>query len=106
MSEPRTSQSSTPDVFPAFEDTAAYVTATLSRAKAITLARDECWALRDDFSRDELHAVRVYMLTVEGESAAEFFNGEFDRGWIEVTQRPLNAKQRANLIPMWKVEPR
>jgi hypothetical protein len=95
-----------PTAFEAWDDHAAYVTATLTRAQAITEAREVCWALRDDYTRRELRAVRVFMRPVSGAEANEALSGEFERGWIEVNHRPLNAAQRAHLIAMWKVEPR
>jgi hypothetical protein len=95
-----------PIAFEAFEETAAYITADLSRAQAITEARNVCHALAEDFRRRDLRAIRVYLRPVEGQEADEFFCGEFDSGWIEVSHRPLNAAQIAGLIPMWKVEPK
>lgn len=95
-----------PTAFPAYEDVAAYCDGSLTRSQAITEGREAHWDLQDQYARRELRAVRVWMQTVEGDEADEFFGGEFDRGWIEVNRRPLNAAQRANLIAMWKVEPR
>ena len=95
-----------PVVFEAFEEYAAYVDASLTRAQAITLGRDACWVLRDEFLRRELRAVRVYLRPVDGDEADEFFAGEFESGWIEVPDRPLTEAQRRSLVPMWKVEPR
>lgn len=93
-----------PDAFTAYEELAAYVNADLSRSKAITEARDCHWDLVDMYTRAELRARKVWLCPIAGEQAAEFFDGEFDSGWIEVT--PTNDAQRANLIRMWKVEPR
>lgn len=93
-----------PEVFAAWEDHAAYADGSLTRSQAITLARDECWQLTENYKRAELRAVRVFMCPIEGAEADELFGGEFERGWIEVT--PTNAAQRAKLIRMWKVEPR
>jgi hypothetical protein len=95
-----------PPAFEAWEETAAYVPAVFSRAQAITEARGCNWRLRDDYTRRELRVRRVYMRPIVGDEAEEFFEGEFDSGWVEVPHRPLNAAQRANLTPMWKVEPR
>lgn len=95
-----------PTAFEAWEEIAAYVDGGLTRARAITEARDCNWRLTDDCRRSELRAVRVLMRPVDGAEADEFFCGEFESGWVEVAQRPLNAVQRAGLIPMWKVEPR
>jgi hypothetical protein len=89
-----------PTAFEAFEDHAAYVTVALTRAKAITEARDVCWVLRDDYTRDQLHAVRVFMRRVEGREADEFFSGEYESGWIECDRDDSSAE------PWWKVEPR
>jgi hypothetical protein len=98
--------SNVPEAFQAWEDVAAYVDGRKSRARAITLAREVDWRLTDDYRRDDLLVRRVWMREVKGREAEEFFDGEFDGGWIEVIRRPLTAAQRAHLIPMWKVEPR
>lgn len=95
-----------PLAFEAFDEHAAYVEATVSRERAITEARDVHWMLRDDYRRRELRVRKVWMRRVSGQEAEEFFEGEYETGWIEVTYRPLNAAQRAHLEPMWKVEPR
>lgn len=96
---------SAPTCFEAWEEIAAYVTADLSRARAITEARDLSWQLAEH-RREDLRCVRVWMRPIDGEEALEFFDGEIDSGYAEVTTRPLNAAQRANLVPMWRVEPR
>ena len=93
------------DTYPAWEETATYVDASLSRSQAITEARDYGYPL-DEYLRNELRAVKVWMRRVEGEEAAEFFEGESDAGWLEEAYRPLNDAQKANLTPMWKVEPK
>lgn len=95
-----------PRTFAAFDDCAAYAPGNLTRAQAITEGREAHWTLADDYLRRELRAVKVYMRTVDGQEAEEAFSGEYESGWIEVTHRPLNAAQRANLIPMWRVEPK
>lgn len=106
MSELSRQSHPVPTSFEAYEEVAAYVSADLTRTQAITAARDVLWTLRDDYTRRELRARRVYMRRVVGDEAEEFFDGEFETGWAEVTHRPLNAKQRAHLVSMWKVEPR
>jgi hypothetical protein len=78
----------------------------VSRSAAITEARDILWRLADDYRRDEIRARKVWMRRVEGQEAEEFFEGDYESGWMEVGHRPLNAEQRANLTPMWKVEPK
>lgn len=95
-----------PIAFEAWEECAAYVNASRSRSQAITEARDCHWPLKDEFLRRELRVRRVWMRAIEGQEAEEFFDGDMDSGWVEVAHRPLNAAQRANLTPMWKVEPR
>lgn len=103
---PGQSSKPTPGSFVAWDEIAAYVDGAESRARAITLARDECWQLADNYRRSDLRVRRVFMQPIAGEDALEFFDGEFEHGWIEVNHRPLNAAQRAGLTPMWKVEPR
>jgi hypothetical protein len=108
VSRPDSQQSErpAPPAFEAYDDCAAYVDGRLSRAQAITEARDVHWPLRDDYLRRELRAIRVYMAPVAGEEAEEFFGGEFDTGWIEVPDRLIvNDAQRSKLIRMWRVEP-
>jgi hypothetical protein len=100
------SKSAVPDAFEAWDETAAYVDATFTRAQAITRARDASWRLADGYGHRDLRARRVWMRAIDGQEAEEFFDGDFDTGWVEVSHRPLNAAQRANLTPMWKVEPR
>lgn len=95
-----------PAAFEAWEESAAYVAADLTRSQAITEAREVSWRLADNYTRPELRAVRVWMRRIEGEEAEEFFGEPDMNGWIEVLHRPLNAAQRANLTPMWKVEPK
>jgi hypothetical protein len=95
-----------PTAFEAYDEIAAYVSGTVPRSRAITEARDVNWRLVDDYCRRDLHVRRVYMRRIEGEEAEEFFDGECESGWAEVTYRPLNAAQRRYLTPMWKVEPK
>lgn len=94
-----TSTQSTPTAFEAFEETAAYCEASLTRSQAITEAREADWRLTDDYLRRELRARRVYMRRIEGEEAESFFEGDHDSGWLECD------KAVAGAIPMWKVEP-
>lgn len=100
-----------PAAFEAFDDHAAYVRGDLPRSSAITEAREVSWVLGSEYRRRDLRVRRVFMRHVQGQEADEAFSGEFDNGWIEVSDPhpvtgPLNAAQKAGLTPMWKVEPK
>jgi hypothetical protein len=86
--------------FQAFDELAAYAPASLTRAQAITEARDADWRLVDDYRRVDLRAVRVHMRPIGGEEATEFFDGEYDSGLLECHKDDPGAE------PWWKVEPR
>lgn len=98
-------QSERPIAFSAWEDTAAYVDGSLTRSRAITVARDHCALTLEDWRRDELRSSRVYMRQIEGEEAEEFFGDAFRAGWIETGARHFDNGD-PEVFPMWKVEPR
>lgn len=91
---------SAPVAFMAWEDPAAYVEATLTRAQAITQARDTHPSLADDWLRRELRAVRVYMRPATPDEALDLSDGDHEEGYIEC------GRGETDSFPMWKVEPR